>query len=91
MVNLRARGMSLMRMPLTVWAWFTAALLSLLAFPVLFAAALLLLLDRTAGTSYFIPAGLVVSDRPLSHAGGSPLLWRPKASSLMGQRSQICV
>jgi cytochrome c oxidase subunit 1 len=76
MVNLRARGMSLMRMPLTVWAWFTAALLSLLAFPVLFAAALLLLLDRTAGTSYFIPAGLVVSDRLLPHAGGSPLLWQ---------------
>ncbi len=75
-LNLRTRGMSLMRMPLTVWAWFTTALLALLAFPVLFGAGLLLLLDRLGGTSYFIPAGLIVSDRLLPNQGGSPLLWQ---------------
>lgn len=75
-LNLRARGMSLMRMPLTVWAWFTTAILALLAFPVLLAAGILLLLDRVGGTSFFIPAGLVVSDRVIPHEGGSPLLWQ---------------
>jgi cytochrome c oxidase subunit 1 len=75
-LNLRARGMSLMRMPLTVWAWFTTAILALLAFPVLLAAGVLLLLDRVGGTSFFIPGGLVVSDHQLAHSGGSPLLWQ---------------
>ncbi len=76
-VDLRTRGMSLMRMPLTVWAWFVTAVLGLLAFGVLLAACLLLVLDRVAGTSFFIPAGLVVSDVVQSkHAGGSPLLWQ---------------
>jgi cytochrome c oxidase subunit 1 len=75
-LNLRTAGMSLMRMPLTVWAWFTTAILALLAFPVLFAAGLLLLLDRLAGTSFFVPGGLILSDRLLAHQGGSPLLWQ---------------
>jgi cytochrome c oxidase subunit I len=75
-LNLRARGMSLMRMPLTVWAWFTTAILALLAFPVLLAGGILLLLDRLGGTSFFIPAGLVVSDHLIPHKGGSPLLWQ---------------
>jgi cytochrome c oxidase subunit I len=75
-LNLRARGMSLMRMPLTVWAWFTTAILALLAFPVLLAAGILLLLDRLGGTSFFIPGGLVVSDHIIPHQGGSPLLWQ---------------
>ena len=75
-LNLRTRGMSMLRMPLTVWAWFTTALLALLAFPVLLAAGLLLLLDRIAGTGYFIPAGLVVSDQVIPNGGGSPLLWQ---------------
>ena len=75
-LNLRAQGMSMMRMPLTVWAWFTTAILALLAFPVLLSAGLLLLLDRLGGTSYFIPAGLVVSDQVLPNQGGSPLLWQ---------------
>lgn len=75
-LNLRARGMSLMRMPLTVWAWFTTAMLALLAFPVLLAGGILLLLDRVGGTSFFIPAGLVVSDHLLPNSGGSPLLWQ---------------
>lgn len=75
-IDLRARGMSLMRMPLTVWAWFVTAILALLAFGVLLAAGILLLLDRTAGTSFFIPGGLVVSDQAINHKGGSPLLWQ---------------
>ncbi len=76
-VDLRAKGMTLGRMPLTVWAWLVTAILGLLAFGVLLAACLLLLLDRLAGTSFFIPGGLVVTDTPIvSHTGGSPLLWQ---------------
>lgn len=75
-IDLRAKGMSLMRMPLTCWSWFVTAILGLLAFGVLLAACILLLLDRTAGTSFFIPGGLVVSDKIIDHKGGSPLLWQ---------------
>jgi cytochrome c oxidase subunit I len=76
LLNMRARGMSLMRMPLTCWSWFTTAVLALLAFPVLLAAGILLFLDREAGTSFFIPGGLVVSDKLINHKGGSPILWQ---------------
>jgi cytochrome c oxidase subunit 1 len=76
LLNLRARGMSLMRMPLTCWAWFTTAVLALLAFPVLLAAGVLLYLDRNAGTSFFVPAGLYIKDVIQPHAGGSPILWQ---------------
>jgi cytochrome c oxidase subunit 1 len=75
-LDLRTRGMSLMRLPLTCWGWLVTAILSLFAFAVLAAAGILLLLDRTAGTSFFIPAGLVVSDRILPNKGGSPLLFQ---------------
>jgi cytochrome c oxidase subunit 1 len=75
-IDLRAPGLSLMRMPLTCWAWFVTAILGLLAFGVLLAAGLLLVLDRSAGTSFFIPGGLVVTDVVLKHRGGSPLLWQ---------------
>ncbi len=76
-LDLRARGLSLMRLPLTVWAWFTTAILALLAFAVLAAAGILLILDRSAGTSFFIPGGLILNDVPLvDHKGGSPLLWQ---------------
>lgn len=75
-IDLRAKGMTLMRMPLTVWAWFITAILVLLGFAVLAAAGILLLLDRVAGTSFFIPGGLVVSDQQIPHTGGSPLLWQ---------------
>src|SRR6202046_1901532 len=75
-IDLRAPGMTLMRMPLTVWAWFVTAILGLLAFGVLLAAGILLLLDRSAGTSFFVPAGLVVNDQLQPHSGGSPLLWQ---------------
>ncbi|MBI4460116.1 MAG: cbb3-type cytochrome c oxidase subunit I [Acidobacteria bacterium] len=75
-IDLRTKGMSLMRMPLTVWAWFITAILGLLAFGVLLAAGVLLLMDRIAGTSFFIPGGLVISEQIISHKGGSPLLWQ---------------
>jgi cytochrome c oxidase subunit 1 len=76
-LELRTAGLSLMKLPLTCWAWFITAILGLLSFPVLLAAGTLLLLDRVAGTSFFVPAGLIVSDRVLAHhAGGAPLLWQ---------------
>jgi cytochrome c oxidase subunit 1 len=83
LLNMRTRGMSLMRMPLTCWAWFTTAVLALLSFPVLLGGGILLLLDRVAGTSFFIPGGLYLSgilsgtdDRFPLHTGGSPILWQ---------------
>jgi cytochrome c oxidase subunit I len=75
-LNMRAKGMSLMRLPLTVWTWFTTAILALLSFPVLLAGGILLLMDRLGGTSFFIPGGLIVSDRIIRHSGGSPILWQ---------------
>ena len=75
-LDLRAKGMTLMRMPLSTWAWFITSCISLLAFAVLLPACVLLILDRHAGTSFFIPSGLVISDRLQPHSGGSPLLWQ---------------
>jgi cytochrome c oxidase subunit I len=75
-IDMRCKGMSLMRVPLTCWAWFITAILSLLSFAVLLAAVVLLLLDRTAGTSFFVPANLLVSGTIEPHSGGSPLLWQ---------------
>jgi cytochrome c oxidase subunit I len=75
-VDLRAKGLSFMRLPLTCWTWLVTAILGLLGFAVLLAAGILLLLDREAGTSFFIPAGLVVNDQIQNHKGGSPLLWQ---------------
>ena len=77
LLNMRTRGMSLMRMPLTCWAWFTTAVLALLSFPVLLGGGILLLLDRTVGTSFFVPGGLVFGSSVLTtHTGGSPILWQ---------------
>src|SRR6202045_2966663 len=75
-LDLRTKGMTLMRMPICTWAWFITSCIGLLAFAVLLPACLLLILDRMAGTSFFIPSGLVISDRLQNHAGGSPLLWQ---------------
>jgi cytochrome c oxidase subunit 1 len=72
----RTRGMKLMRMPLTCWTWFVAAILILLAFSVLLVATIMLLLDRNAGTSFFVPSGLLVGGAAVNHQGGSPLLWQ---------------
>jgi cytochrome c oxidase subunit I len=75
-LDLRTKGMSLARMPMSSWAWFVTSVIALLAFAVLLPACILLILDRTAGTSFFIPAGLVISDRLQPHSGGSVLLWQ---------------
>src|SRR4249920_1143618 len=74
-LDMRAKGMSLMRMPLTCWAWFITAILGLLAFGVLLAAGILLLLDRNAGTSFFVPL-VTINGQLTGHKGGSPLLWQ---------------
>ena len=75
-LDLRTKGMSLARMPYSSWAWFVTSVISLLAFAVLLPACILLILDRTAGTSFFMPAGLVLSDKLQPHSGGSVLLWQ---------------
>ena len=75
-LQLRARGMSMMRLPLTVWALFVTAIISLLSFPVLLAASIMLLFDRHAGTSFFLPAGAVIGGRVIQAGGGDPLLWQ---------------
>src|SRR3981081_1677447 len=74
-LDLRAKGMTLMRMPLTVWSWFITAILGLLAFGVLLSAGILLLMDRNLGTSFYVPL-IVVNGQILGHKGGSPLLWQ---------------
>jgi len=75
-LDLRTKGMSLARMPLCSWAWFVTSVIALLAFAVLLPACILLILDRVAGTSFFIPAGLILSDKMQPHSGGSVLLWQ---------------
>lgn len=71
----RTRGMTLMRMPLTIWGIFLATMLALLAFPALLVAALMVLLDHLAGTSFFMPAMFSMGEQ-LPHEGGSPLLFQ---------------
>ncbi len=76
-VQLRAPGLTWFRLPFFVWAQLVTAFLLLLAFPPLQAAALLQGMDRLAGTSFFLPTGLVVSGQAVAAAGdGSPLLWQ---------------
>lgn len=71
----RARGMTLMRMPLTIWGIFTATVMALLAFPALFVGAVMMLLDRLIGTSFFMPAMVAMGER-LAYKGGSPILFQ---------------
>src|SRR6266850_7408509 len=76
-IQLRAPGMTWMRLPFFVWAQFVTAFLLLLAFPPLEAAAVMQLMDNLAGTSFFLPSGLIVSGAPANiSGGGSPLLWQ---------------
>jgi cytochrome c oxidase subunit I len=71
----RTRGMTLMRLPLTVWGIFTATVLALLAFPALFVANVMMLFDKLLGTSFFMPA-IVSMGEQLSYRGGSPILFQ---------------
>ena len=76
LLTMRTKGMSMMRLPLIQWSIFITAVLGTLAFPVLLAAGILLLFDRIGGTSFFVPAGLVMGEQLLEHTGGNPLLWQ---------------
>jgi len=71
----RCRGMTLMRMPLAVWGIFVATILGLLAFPALLVSAIMMLLDKTLGTSFFMPALVSLGDTT-AYAGGSPILFQ---------------
>ena len=71
----RTRGMTLMRMPLTIWGIFTATVMALLAFPALFVGAVMMLLDRLIGTSFFMPSIIAMGER-LAYKGGSPILFQ---------------
>lgn len=71
----RTRGMTMMRLPLTVWGIFMATVLALLAFPALFVSAIMMILDQTLGTSFFMPA-IVSMGQQLDYAGGSPVLFQ---------------
>jgi len=74
-LNLRTEGMSMTRLPLTVWALLVTAILGVLSFPVLLSAALLLIFDRSFGTSFFL-SDILVQGEVLSHAGGNPILFQ---------------
>jgi len=74
-INMRTRGMSFARMPLTIWAFFFTAIIGLLSFPVLFAAALLLIFDRSFGTSFYL-SDIYVAGEALPNTGGSPVLFQ---------------
>ena len=75
-INMRAPGMTLFRMPLTIWAMFITAILQSFALPVLTAAGFMLVTDRLLGTCFFIPSGVVVNDGAPTVGGGQPLLWQ---------------
>jgi len=76
-IQLRAPGMTWMRLPWFVWVQFVTAFILLLAFPPLEAAGIMQLMDKVAHTSFFLPTGLVVSGKPVEiSGGGSPLLWQ---------------
>ncbi len=74
-INLRTKGMSMTRLPLTIWAFFVTAILGVLSFPVLLSAALLLIMDRLAGTSFYL-SDIIVGGEMLTNQGGSPILFQ---------------
>ncbi len=74
-LNLRTKGMSMTRLPLTIWAFFITAIIGVLSFPVLLSAALLLIMDRMAGTSFFL-SDIIVGGEMLTQHGGSPILYQ---------------
>ena len=74
-LQLRARGMTLMRLPLTIWGIFTATVLAMFAFPALLVGCLMMTLDSLLGTSFFMPA-MVSLGETLTHEGGSPILFQ---------------
>ena len=73
-LNLRTKGMSMSRLPLTIWAIFITAILGVLSFPVLLSCALLLIFDRSFGTSFYL-SDIIIGGEALHHTGGSPILF----------------
>ena len=73
-INLRTKGMTLTRMPLTIWAFFITAIIGVISFPVLLSAALLLIMDRSFGTSFFL-SDIFIQGEVLHYQGGSPILF----------------
>lgn len=73
-LNLRTKGMSMTRMPLTIWAFLLTAIIGVLSFPVLLSAALLLVFDRSFGTSFYL-SDIYIGGQVLEHTGGSPILF----------------
>ncbi len=74
-VNLRTKGMTMTRLPLTIWAFLVTAILGVLSFPVLFSAVLLLIFDRSFGTSFYL-SDIYISGQALEQTGGSPILFQ---------------
>lgn len=73
-INLRTKGMSMTRLPLTIWAFFVTAIIGVISFPVLLSAALLLIMDRSFGTSFFL-SDIFIQGEVLHYQGGSPVLY----------------
>ncbi|MCF6140121.1 cbb3-type cytochrome c oxidase subunit I [Flavobacterium sp. K77] len=73
-INLRTKGMTMTRMPLTIWAFFVTAIIGIISFPVLLSAALLLIFDRSFGTSFFL-SDIYIAGEVLHYQGGSPVLF----------------
>ncbi|MGX1928747.1 cytochrome c oxidase subunit I [Flagellimonas sp. 2504JD4-2] len=73
-LNLRTKGMSMTRLPLTIWAFFVTAVIGVISFPVLLSAALLLIMDRSFGTSFFL-SDIFIQGEVLHYQGGSPVLF----------------
>ncbi|EID76039.1 cytochrome c oxidase subunit I [Imtechella halotolerans] len=73
-LNLRTKGMSMTRLPLTIWAFFVTAIIGVVSFPVLLSAALLLIMDRSFGTSFFL-SDIFIQGEVLHYQGGSPVLF----------------
>jgi cytochrome c oxidase subunit 1 len=74
-INLRTKGMTMTRLPLTIWAFFITAILGVLSFPVLLSAALLLIFDRSFGTSFYL-SDIYIGGQALEQTGGSPILYQ---------------
>lgn len=74
-INMRTQGMSFSRLPLTIWSFLITAVLGLLSFPVLFSAALLLIFDRSFGTSFYL-SDIYIAGEALPNIGGSPILYQ---------------
>ncbi len=75
-LDMRTKGLSLWRLPISTWGWFITSIMGLTAFAVLMPACILLILDHVAGTSFFVPSNTIINDQLQPHTGGSTLLWQ---------------